>query len=51
MGLVTRVYGRKTPHWLAATKDAMKMELKLTYKEDTIIDYKPREKTVVDYWI
>ena len=43
-----RINGNKTPHWLAATSHAMKMELKLTYKGITIIDYKPQEK---QWWI
>lgn len=50
LGIYNRlcVRGHKTPHWLAATSYAMKMELKLTYKGYTIIDYKPSEK---QWWI
>ena len=42
------IFGLKTHHWLAATSHAMKMELRLTYKGYTIIDYKPNEK---QWWI
>ena len=50
LGIYNRlcISGQKTSHWLAATSDAMKMELKLTYQGSTIIDYKPSEK---QWWI
>ena len=37
-----------TQHWLAATKDAMKMQLRLTYNSMTIIDHNPKER---QWWI
>ena len=50
LGIYNRlsIFGLKTPHWLAATSHAMKMELRLTYKGYTIIDHKPSEK---QWWI
>ena len=50
LGIYNRlsIFGLKTPHWLAATNHAMKMELRLTYKGYTIIDHKPSEK---QWWI
>ena len=50
LGIYNRlsILGLKTPHWLAATSHAMKMELRLTYKGYTIINHKPSEK---QWWI
>ena len=50
LGIYNRlcIKGNKTSHWLAATKDAMEMQLNLTYNGNTIIDYKPSEK---QWWI
>ncbi len=50
LGIYNRlcVASHETPHWLAATDDAMKMELRLMYKGKTIIDYKPAAK---QWWI
>ena len=50
LGIYNRlcIDGHKTPQWSAATSHAMKMELRLTYKGYTIIDYKPSEE---QWWI
>lgn len=48
--LYIKIKGKEnaTKHWLAATEEAMKMELKLIRNGRTIINYKPRQK---QWWI
>ena len=50
LGLYSRLIlqNKKTGHWIAETKLAMKMSMKLKYKGKTIATYKPTQK---QWWI
>ena len=50
LGIYKRLYvlGKKTPHWTAATQNAMKMKMSLMYNGKTIISYRPNEN---QWWI